>query len=502
MAGTISSVADGASEMRTRQAKKGNKMRTHEVATASENAVAKAGIATDDEPSRLGLSLSGLKRDILARLEELMPTSVSSDIKERCLQELQSMARQLGPEWDALPFGSYANGFGTAMSDLDVVFNESVAGTAAQCKAVAVLGEKIIPMLQQHKSFAVVEQVLGARIPIVKLRFEGRLDVDISCYNPQPVLNTRLLNAYSRIDTRIQQLGIVVKSWAKSAGVCDASKSNLSSYSFTLLVLYFLQVHEHVKLPVLPEEIATRDIGVDEAISSAAARWKCPLSLTDLFVLFLEFYSGDFKWGTEVVSLRFGERRMMYDDAAFHRLRGRQFQRIHIEDPIQHERNLNCVLGETEEGQLRGAFFNSLSVVVTQVTPAELKPKSLEVELEATLKDLRFSQGEETPWGGGSSNRSDVSSSTTADVNGTRTSVSSEDEGNMEHDLTSPNGSGGDISLLATLGCSNNNHHQSLKHHFPAEPEGASSSALSTLSAGVIDCATLEKQLSLKASAA
>lgn len=375
MAG-ITSIADCASDVaRSRQAKKGNKISK---AKSSEAAAGVVATAKEVECStQVGLARLGV--DVAARLAELAPTASSSAQAERCLQELQVMMRQLGPEWDARPFGSYANGFGTVVSDLDVTCCQGnvPVGPDAQHKAASVLGEQLIPMLDRHPCFSIRERILGARVPIVKLLFECELEVDISCHNPQPLLNTRLLRAYSRMDPRIKELGVAVKLWAKGAGVCDASKSNLSSYSFTLLVIYFMQVHHEVRLPVLPTDaFGLLAPGVEEESAVAtASSWKCELSLPELLALFFMFYANDFGWGCEVASVRLGQRHMA-SESTFTALRGRQASRLHAEDPIQVERNLNCCLGDVEEAQLRSAFAAAAREVLVGRTPAALQPST------------------------------------------------------------------------------------------------------------------------------
>lgn len=320
------------------------------------------------QPVPTGLRLG---QDVVTQLTEWMPTRISNATATRCLEELRLMVKHLGPDWDVQVFGSYANGFGTRFSDLDVTCCQSAPAMVHDSRqAMLTLGQQILPMVREHDRFSIVEEILGARIPILKLRFENVLDVDMSCHNPTPLLNSRLLKAYSVIDGRIRDLGIAIKLWAKGAGLCDATKSNLSSYSFTLLVLYFMQVHAEVQIPVLStEEIAAMpEQEACRLAAAAASNWYCPLSLSELMSRFFAFYSGHgdygFCWGTEVVSVRCGSRRAI-DDSVFFSLRGKQARRIHVEDPYQMERNLHAVLGDAEEEQLRAAFreaFNTMPV--------------------------------------------------------------------------------------------------------------------------------------------
>jgi len=359
------------SETVARQAKKGNKM--NKAAPVAAEKCSK----TDSSPQR---PFAFLTRPIAKRLTEVVPTGDSCARADRCLSALQSMMEWLGPQWDVQPFGSFANGFGTFHSDLDVTccHRGNKLDGDSQRIAASDLSNLILPMIRQHNSFSIVEEILGARVPILKLRFENVLDVDVSCHNAIPVNNTQLLRAYSRMDSRIKALGLAIKLWAKSGGVCDATKSNLSSYSFTLLVIYFLQVHPDSQLPTLPVE-AFEDGGKherDERVIAAMAGWHCSLSLAELVARFFAFYSGNqpnaFVWGDEVVAVRSGARTGV-QHPSFYQLRGRHARRLHIQDPFQVQRNLHCVLGESEEEQLRTAFSDAWHDIQSNCVPLALR---------------------------------------------------------------------------------------------------------------------------------
>ena len=58
-----------------------------------------------------------------------------------------------------------------------------------------------------------IEEIWQARVPIVKLRFEKTLDVDLSWNNEETLANTQLLRAYVEMDEKVQRVAIVVKLW-------------------------------------------------------------------------------------------------------------------------------------------------------------------------------------------------------------------------------------------------------------------------------------------------
>jgi len=297
---------------------------------------------------------------------------------DSCVDLLQAAARALGEGWAVKLFGSVANGFCTRASDIDASFaREEVADEPPRepLQAASLMKDRLIPILREQPQFEIVEEILGAKVPILKLRFDGVLDVDLSCQNQLPFQNTQLLKAYSSLDSHVRALGIAVKLWAKSAGVCGASLGNLSSYTFTLLTIYFMQVHQDVKLPCLPPAAFVEGDGEAGQAKLAAARsvWSNRLSLGELLFRFFVFYSQEFSWGTEVVSVRLGHR-LQYSDSFFEGLRGRWHMRLHVEDPYQLERNLNCVLGELEEGRLREAFGQAAYYIQCGRCPCGLGP--------------------------------------------------------------------------------------------------------------------------------
>eukprot|EP00392_Amoebophrya_sp_AT5.2_P005377 g5386.t1 len=113
-----------------------------------------------------------------------------------------------------------------------------------------------------------VERVENARIPL--LRCQARLKVetsdhhdeqrsattttreiavcfDISCGHEVVFENSRLLRLYSDVHPVVKPLALLLKHWAKARGINDSLTGTLSSYSYVLLLISFLQ-----KMRVLP----------------------------------------------------------------------------------------------------------------------------------------------------------------------------------------------------------------------------------------------------------
>jgi hypothetical protein len=92
--------------------------------------------------------------------------------------------------------------------------------------------------------FLVTMLVESTRVPVLKLRhIVSDLEVDICVNNAFPLYNTPLLRQYALKDNRVRYLVFAVKLWAKRRGVSDPHNSSFSSYTWVLLVVYFLQQH-------------------------------------------------------------------------------------------------------------------------------------------------------------------------------------------------------------------------------------------------------------------
>lgn len=75
----------------------------------------------------------------------------------------------------------------------------------------------------------------------------------MSLYNVLALENTHLLRTYSKLDRRIHQLGIMTKIWAKNCEIGNASKGSLSSYSYIIMLIHYLQRTNPPVAPFLQE---------------------------------------------------------------------------------------------------------------------------------------------------------------------------------------------------------------------------------------------------------
>ena len=214
--------------------------------------------------------------------------------------------------------------------------------------AASALGYVQRSLYTSRSRFIHVESVLGARVPILKYLFDDTLLFDISWRNDLAVRNSALLCRYFTMYEQGKYLVILVKMWARSFGIIGSKNGNLSSYAFTNMVIYFLQGFQEVRLPVLSTDTVDADL--------EPRRITGTVSIGKLFIEFVHYYSRDFNWGNEVVSIRCGPRT---SHESFPMLRNLHYTKaIHIEDPFELQRNLNSVFRDVELGtqMLRRAF--------------------------------------------------------------------------------------------------------------------------------------------------
>uniref|UniRef100_A0A7S1LI72 PAP-associated domain-containing protein n=1 Tax=Alexandrium catenella TaxID=2925 RepID=A0A7S1LI72_ALECA len=280
-------------------------------------------------------------------------------------------------------FGSALSGFGDEASDVDLVV---VAAKASLVKGLGLdgritrryLAPRALDELQrrlQKRGFRVHECRLGTQIPILKMSIDSRssdhpgdVECDLSVNNLLPVFNTALLKAYADIDSRAVVVTQVCRRWAKAQGVHGAPLGHLSSYAFTLMVIFYMQVKG--ALPCLQQcaqveprifKEGGKEYNVAMA-SQASMAWEPARDTPITFSGFVRFFCEEFEWGEWVVSVRtghcFGKRDYPRLEVMARRWMKPQElgELIHIEDPFDTERNLNCVLDATHNAKLRLAL--------------------------------------------------------------------------------------------------------------------------------------------------
>ena len=222
--------------------------------------------------------------------------------KERLFNHLEKSLVSKFQSASLVVFGSSASGLSLKSGDYDLCL---IIPSVDEKKAI----KKISSMLR-GQGMDSVETITNAKVPLVKFSDpRSGLQVDISINNSLAIHNTKLLEAYCKLDKRVKELVACVKYWALHRNLCDAWSGTLSSYAWTILVINHL-IQENV-IPNLQQSdnrtIANVDgIEYDLTINTnASLNDTNEAELAELLGSFFYRYATR-EWDKSVISIRNG----------------------------------------------------------------------------------------------------------------------------------------------------------------------------------------------------
>uniref|UniRef100_K3WK66 CCHC-type domain-containing protein n=1 Tax=Globisporangium ultimum (strain ATCC 200006 / CBS 805.95 / DAOM BR144) TaxID=431595 RepID=K3WK66_GLOUD len=265
-------------------------------------------------------SVRKLTVDSIALLEQLEPNADELQKKRQVREYMQHVLAQEWPLCRVLPFGSSESGIGFGGSDVDLgIYFEDV-----DCQAHFSMEERIQILStaceRLRDAFEIKEFIRNARVPVLKLWDPKRqIACDLCVGGVNALLNTTLIKYYGQIDPRVRPLMFAVKYWAKQRGINDSVNGTLSSYGFSLLLIFYLQSHHS---PILLPSVHSvfQSLQLENKISTLLQRLNAlpcdemqstfGTSVQDsvgaLLLGFFQFYASQFNIEDEVVSVRTG----------------------------------------------------------------------------------------------------------------------------------------------------------------------------------------------------
>ncbi|XP_052447416.1 terminal uridylyltransferase 7 [Carassius gibelio] len=303
---------------------------------------------------------------------DFAPDDVEVQVREHILQDFETFLRCQVPGAKLVLFGSSKNGFGFKQSDLDICMTLEGQDTAEGLDSMAVI-ESLTKALRKHHSLRNILPITTAKVPIVKFyHTKTGLEGDISLYNTLALHNTQLLASYAAIDARVKILCYVMKVFAKICDIGDASRGSLSSYAYTLMVLYFLQQRSPPVIPVLQEMYVGEkkpvvlvegwDVHFFSDLKNLHKYWPGykmnEESVGQLWFGLLQFYTETFDFRETVVCIRRKEPLTTFK---------KQWTSKHlaIEDPFDLSHNLGAGLSRRMASFIMKAFINARRVFGT-----------------------------------------------------------------------------------------------------------------------------------------
>ncbi|XP_051547805.1 terminal uridylyltransferase 7-like isoform X2 [Myxocyprinus asiaticus] len=305
---------------------------------------------------------------------DFAPDDVEEQVREHILQDLETFLRCQVPGAKLVLFGSSKNGFGFKQSDLDICMTLEDHDTAEGLDSIAII-ESLAKALRKHQGVRNILPITTAKVPIVKFyHIKTGLEGDISLYNTLALHNTQLLASYAAIDARVKILCYVMKVFSKVCDIGDASRGSLSSYAYTLMVLYFLQQRNPPVIPVLQEIFDGErkpvvlvdgwDVHFFKDLKNLRDYWpeykKNKESVGELWLGLLQFYTEIFDFKENVICIRRKEPLTTFK---------KQWTSKHlaIEDPFDLSHNLGAGLSRRMASFIMKAFINARSVFGTPV---------------------------------------------------------------------------------------------------------------------------------------
>ncbi|KAL7313891.1 hypothetical protein PS15m_007571 [Mucor circinelloides] len=300
-----------------------------------------------------------LSIDVLKLYQDLLP---SKDSYDKRVKFVNLMERLLNAEWPdhdikANVFGSSVNDLGTSSSDVDLCVTTVWNGL----RNVRVLAKLFRKCGMQH-----VVCVPRAKVPIVRL-FDPELQIscDINVNNTIALQNTKMIKTYVALDSRVRPLIMTIKHWTKQRSLNDAANGGtLSSYTWTCMIINFLQQRQPPILPVLHQienQGKDEDYFYDDIEKLKDFGLANKESLGGLLFAFFRRFAIEFDYDEQVVSVRQG-RYLTKQEKGWDT--GRNKMSLCVEEPFNMGRNLGNSADIASVHGLRCEFQRFLDLLI------------------------------------------------------------------------------------------------------------------------------------------
>ena len=259
--------------------------------------------------------LGGLQQEIMDFYSYYRPSESEQGERKKIVDFVDRVAKDLWPESRVEVTGSTGYGISLSSSDLDTV----ILGNCGPQPF-----DELCKYLKAEESITRIEKVPHPTLDIVNITLKNsNIDTDISIGSDKSVMDTNLINAFAEEFPPLRPIVYLLKHLLRQNGLNKRYTGGLSSYSITLLTIFFLQRMRNESEKYILEE----NLGL-------------------LFMQLLEFISDKFDFENNGVSVRNGGNcvqkmkvdRNEQDDSELdesERPRRRRQSVIYVEDPIK-----------------------------------------------------------------------------------------------------------------------------------------------------------------------
>lgn len=336
--------------------------------------------------------------DIIRLYQELLPSKESHDRRIRFVKKMERLLNHEWPNHDikAHVFGSSVNDLGTTTSDVDLCITTPWTGL----RNVRLLAKLFRKCGMQH-----IVCVPRAKVPIVRLFDpELQLSCDINVNNTLALQNTKMIKNYVALDPRVRPLIMVIKHWTKQRALNDAANGGtLSSYTWTCMIINFLQQRSPPVLPILHQmnnQNRDEDYFCDDSHILSQFHSDNNESLGGLLYSFFRRYALEFDYDEQVVSVRHGCYLSKTDKGWD---TGRNRMSLCVEEPFNVSRNLGNSADVSSVLGLRTEFQRVLDLLLNKADLHTIciayQPKTIvnEIPLDNNMLSLTLPSDNKSP---------------------------------------------------------------------------------------------------------
>ncbi|XP_050293013.1 poly(A) RNA polymerase gld-2 homolog A-like [Anthonomus grandis grandis] len=283
--------------------------------------------------------------------------------------------------------GSTMTGFGLDSSDIDMCLLIRPFTEDPRLDALHQLYN--IKNSLMKCGFIVNPELILAKVPILKFQVASTgFEVDLNCNNSVGIFNSHLLYCYARCDWRVRPLVIIIKLWAQANNINDAKNLTVSSYSWTLMLIHYLQcgVSPSV-LPCLhhlyPDYFNADKNNISDFLEDLDVMGdfqSCNTqSLAELFIGFFGYYS-NFDFGQFAISVRAGGRLLIEACKQVKAPKNdpNQWKYLCIEEPFDFTNTARSVYDITAFRHIRDVIMASYAELVRTKLLSSVLPVKME----------------------------------------------------------------------------------------------------------------------------
>ena len=231
--------------------------------------------------------ISTISNQALEILHDHAPTNESFTPLVEYMTRLGEIVRSISPYASLEGYGSAFSGNWISNSEVDLNYLGSEAHNSLE--TLQALSAEILN--QRIGNSQIVETEKGPLL--VFSPFNSRVVFNVSVNDFLGKETTALLRKYNELDSRVTELSMFIKIWAKTKGLSDTKKGFPSSFMWNLLVLNFLQTLNPPLIPSLqnkphqPVNLYNIDVWFDKQYNAQSAN---PSSLGFLITMFMNHY--------------------------------------------------------------------------------------------------------------------------------------------------------------------------------------------------------------------